>query len=240
MKIILVLELQGFASVILPLLGLLSPRLGSFEGAPRTLLRSLFVFDHIMQSIFYTLWLVSLDLISVYEPLLTDPLYDFLILLLNLLISLCITFHSWSILWGVKIELFGATVKHIGSQSVARASALAEGLVELQVAKLSCALLCAVRRRYWTQTWLWVQCRRWIFRPMFKECPVLFFLLMFWMLFCQTCFELHRVFLKNFDLTARGLRRCVSWKVSARQLETFLSLHQGLVYLLGAQKIFRR
>ena len=55
MKIILVLELQGFASVILPLLGLLSPRLGSFEGAPRTLLRSLFVFDHIMQSIFYTL-----------------------------------------------------------------------------------------------------------------------------------------------------------------------------------------
>lgn len=49
MKIILVLELQGFASVILPLLGLLSPRLGSFEGAPCTLLRCLFVFDHIMQ-----------------------------------------------------------------------------------------------------------------------------------------------------------------------------------------------
>ena len=35
-------------------------------------------------------------------------------------------------------------MKHIGSQSVARASALAEGLVELQVAKLKlCLALCS-------------------------------------------------------------------------------------------------
>ena len=168
----LVLDLQGFASVILPLLGLLSPRLGSFEGAPPTLLNTL---------LFCFWYAINLLHTATCFPWLNFPLQVVI---------------DWSIIWlfDPVAQSFDYLVHHIpfhygGSRlrcSVQMWNTLEANLLQgpLRLRRvwlscrwpsISCALLCAVCRRYWTQTWVWVQCQctRWIFRLMFKECPAL-------------------------------------------------------------------